>query len=54
MKRFLFFCSLFLLLFSCKTQGTEKPQKEGTVKSDNANIISYVIKDKENKIVWCN
>ena len=49
MKRFLFFCSLFLLLFSCKTQGTEKPQKEGTVKSDNANIISYVIKDKENK-----
>ena len=43
MKKLFGFCCLFLLLFSCKTQETED---NVVIKSDKANVISYVIKDR--------
>lgn len=36
---------LFLLLFSCKTQETEKVRENVVVKSDKADIVSYMIQD---------
>ena len=36
---------LFLLLFSCKTQETEKVRENVVVKSDKADVISYMIQD---------
>ena len=43
MKKLFGFCCLLLLLFSCKTQETED---NVVIKSDKANVISYVIKDR--------
>lgn len=47
MKKLLSVGCLFLLLFSCRTQETENTKKDVVVKSDKADIISYVIKDRK-------
>ena len=47
MKKLLSVGCLFLLLFSCRTQETEKTKNDVVVKSDKADIISYVIKDRK-------
>ena len=47
MKRLFGFCCLFLVLFSCRTQESEKMKKDVVVKSDKADIVSYMIKNRK-------